>query len=126
MLDITTFVQGQGNEPRIQIWRPGLCTEDATCVLYWMQRAQRGRENHALNTADTTVYLNDKYELDGRDANGYTGISWAIGGRHDRPWRERPIFGLIRYMSANGMKQKIDTQSYIYKHGNSPFSRRVL
>lgn len=60
------------------------------------------------------IYLNDTYELDGRDANGYTGIAWAIGGKHDRPWGpERPIFGLIRLMSENGMRRKFDTRAYI-------------
>lgn len=68
----------------------------------------------------TTVYLNDKYELDGRDANGYTGISWCIGGKHDRPWKERPIFGFVRYMSAEGMKRKFDTRYYINKYGSNP------
>ncbi len=38
------------------------------------------------------------YELDGRDPNGYTGIAWGIGGVHDRPWKEREIFGKIRYV----------------------------
>ena len=62
------------------------------------------------------MYLNDKYELDGRDANGYTGITWAIGGKHDRPWGpERPIFGLVRYMALSGMQRKMDTRAYIYK-----------
>lgn len=65
---------------------------------------------------DDAVYLNDKYELDGRDANGYMGIAWAIGGKHDRPWGpERPIFGLIRYMSLAGMQRKIDTRAYIFQ-----------
>ena len=65
---------------------------------------------------DHSVYLNDKYELDGRDANGYTGIAWAIGGKHDRPWGpERPIFGLVRYMALSGMQRKMDTRAYIYK-----------
>ena len=59
------------------------------------------------------VYLNDKYELDGRDADGYTGIAWAIGGRHDRPWKERPIFGMVRFMSLDGMRRKIDVEAYI-------------
>lgn len=63
---------------------------------------------------DNAVYLNDKYELDGRDANGYTGIAWAIGGKHDRPWPpERPVFGLIRYMGQSGMQRKMDTRTYI-------------
>jgi deoxyribodipyrimidine photo-lyase len=59
------------------------------------------------------IYLNDKYELDGRDPNGYTGIAWSIGGLHDRPWFERPIFGKIRYMNYNGAKNKFNIQKYI-------------
>ena len=50
--------------------------------------------------------LNDRYEMDGRDPNGYTGVAWAIGGKHDRPWPERPIFGTIRYMSYDGARKK--------------------
>jgi deoxyribodipyrimidine photo-lyase len=61
------------------------------------------------------VYLNDKYELDGRDPNGYTGIAWSIGGLHDRAWGERPIFGKIRYMSYNGCKTKFKINEYIKK-----------
>ncbi len=59
------------------------------------------------------IYLNDKYELDGRDPNGYTGIMWAIGGVHDRPWGERPIFGKIRYMNYAGLKRKFDIGAYV-------------
>ena len=70
---------------------------------------------------EDAVYLNDKYEIDGRDANGYTGIAWAIGGKHDRPWGpERPIFGLVRYMALSGMQRKMDTRVYIYKWRNNP------
>jgi deoxyribodipyrimidine photo-lyase len=58
------------------------------------------------------LYLNNKYEIDGRDANGYTGIAWCFG-KHDRPWVERPIFGNIRYMNANGLKRKFDTDVYV-------------
>ncbi len=60
------------------------------------------------------IYLNDKYELDGRDPNGYTGIAWCIGGVHDRPWfPSNPVFGKLRYMSRNGMNKKFDVKSYI-------------
>lgn len=70
---------------------------------------------------EDAVYLNDKYEIDGRDANGYTGIAWAIGGKHDRPWGpERPIFGLVRYMALSGMQRKMDTRAYIYKWRRNP------
>ncbi|NIP43107.1 MAG: deoxyribodipyrimidine photo-lyase [candidate division Zixibacteria bacterium] len=64
---------------------------------------------------DIAIYLNDRYELDGRDPNGYAGIAWSIGGVHDRPWFEREIFGKIRFMSYNGCKKKFDVDAYIEK-----------
>jgi deoxyribodipyrimidine photo-lyase len=64
-----------------------------------------------------SIYLNDKYELDGRDPNGYTGCAWSIGGVHDRAWNERSVFGKIRYMNYNGCKRKFDVNSYINKWG---------
>jgi deoxyribodipyrimidine photo-lyase len=59
------------------------------------------------------IHLNDKYELDGRDPNGYVGIAWSIGGVHDRAWFPRPIFGKIRYMSFRGAQSKFDVKAYI-------------
>jgi deoxyribodipyrimidine photo-lyase len=58
------------------------------------------------------LYLNDKYALDGQDPNTYANILWCFG-LHDRPWRERPIFGSIRYMSRSGMERKTDTKAYM-------------
>jgi deoxyribodipyrimidine photo-lyase len=46
------------------------------------------------------VWLNDWLALDGRDPNGYANIAWCRGGKHDRPWPERPIFGQVRYMTT--------------------------
>ena len=59
------------------------------------------------------IYLNDKYSLDGRDPNGYTGIAWSLGGVHDRAWKERPVFGKIRYMSSKGCRRKFDVDQFI-------------
>jgi deoxyribodipyrimidine photo-lyase len=61
----------------------------------------------------SAVYLNDKYFLDGRDPNGYAGIAWAIAGKFDRPWFDRPIFGAIRYMSGVAAAKKFDAKEYI-------------
>jgi deoxyribodipyrimidine photo-lyase len=58
------------------------------------------------------IHLHDVYALDGRDPNTYTNILWCFG-LHDRPWRERPVFGQIRYMSIGGMRRKTDTAAYI-------------
>jgi deoxyribodipyrimidine photo-lyase len=60
------------------------------------------------------VLLNDRYQLDGRDPNGYTGIAWAIGGKHDRAWGpERPVYGTVRYMSFASTSRKFDCRGYI-------------
>lgn len=65
---------------------------------------------------EIAIRLNDRYELDGRDPNGYTGVAWAIGGKHDRPWGPaRPVFGLIRYMNARGCARKFDVAAYVSK-----------
>ncbi|MFO8077362.1 MAG: deoxyribodipyrimidine photo-lyase [Thermoplasmatota archaeon] len=65
---------------------------------------------------DTALYLNNKYELDGRDPNGFTGVAWCFG-KHDRAWKERDIFGKIRYMSDKGLKRKGDMDSYLDRVG---------
>ncbi len=59
----------------------------------------------------TALYLNNRYQLDGRDPNGYAGVAWCFG-RHDRPWKERPVFGMIRYMNAAGLKRKFRIEAY--------------
>ncbi len=61
---------------------------------------------------DTALWLNNKYELDGRDPNGFVGAAWCFG-LHDRPWTERAVFGTVRYMNANGLRRKFDIQAYI-------------
>lgn len=58
------------------------------------------------------VHLNNKYCLDGRNPNSYAGILWCFG-KHDRPWMERPVFGIIRYMSSNSTGKKFDSKKYI-------------
>lgn len=80
--------------------------------MYWAKKILEwtGHPREAISIA---VRLNDRYFLDGRDPNGYAGILWAIGGLHDRPWFDRPIYGKIRYMSASGAKSKFDTAAYI-------------
>ena len=62
----------------------------------------------------TTLAINNKYFLDGRDPNSYAGVAW-IFGMHDRAWFERPIFGKVRYMAASGLERKCDIQGYVNK-----------
>src|ERR1051325_10521474 len=80
--------------------------------MYWAKKILEWSKTPAL-AFQTAVYLNDKYELDGRDPNGYAGIAWAIVGKHDRPWFERPVFGKVRYMSFNSTSKKFDSKRYI-------------
>ena len=80
--------------------------------MYWAKKILEWSPNpeEAMQVA---IDLNDKYELDGRDPNGYAGIAWSIGGIHDRAWFERPVYGKIRYMNYNGCKSKFNVKRYI-------------
>ena len=80
--------------------------------MYWAKKILEWSKTPA-RAFQMAVYLNDKYELDGRDPNGYAGIAWAIVGKHDRAWFERPVFGQIRYMSYASTSKKFDGQLYI-------------
>ena len=60
----------------------------------------------------TALGLNNKYFLDGRNPNSFAGVAWCFG-KHDRPWAERPIFGKVRYMNANGLRRKFDVERYV-------------
>jgi deoxyribodipyrimidine photo-lyase len=80
--------------------------------MYWAKQLLLWTKD-AHEAIEYAIKLNDMYHLDGYDPNGYTGIMWSIAGVHDRPWFERPIFGKIRYMNANGLKRKYDIASYI-------------
>ena len=62
---------------------------------------------------DIMIHLNNKYALDGRNPNSYTGIFWTLG-RYDRPWApERPVFGKIRYMSSQNTARKLRLKQYL-------------
>ena len=80
--------------------------------MYWAKKILEWTESPE-KALEIAIYLNDKYELDGRDPNGYVGIAWGIGGVHDRAWKSRKVFGKIRYMSYNGLKSKFNIKAYI-------------
>lgn len=73
-------------------------------ILEWSDTPETGYLN--------ALRLNDMYELDGRDPNGYAGVAWCFG-KHDRAWKERPVFGKVRYMNANGLLRKGDIRGYV-------------
>jgi len=68
---------------------------------------------------DTALQLNNRYQLDGRDPNSYTGVAWCFG-KHDRPWTQREVFGTIRYMNAAGLERKFDIAAYCRQQGIAP------
>ena len=79
-------------------------------ILEWSPSPQ-----HAL---DALIELNNRYALDGRNPNSYSGIFWTLG-RFDRAWGpERPIFGKVRYMSSENTARKLDTKPYLARWGS--------
>ncbi|NTV05395.1 MAG: deoxyribodipyrimidine photo-lyase [Chlorobiaceae bacterium] len=83
--------------------------------MYWAKKILEWSETPE-QAFETAIALNDRYALDGRDPNGYAGISWSIGGLHDRPWFDRPVYGKIRYMNASGCARKFDVNRYITRN----------
>jgi len=68
---------------------------------------------------EVMIELNNKYALDGRDPNSYSGIFWVLG-RYDRPWGpQRPVFGKVRYMSSQNTARKLKLGNYLNVYGNS-------
>ena len=98
------------NAAQIRLVRLG--TMHGYLRMYWAKKIYEwsGSPEDAVEHA---IYLNDAYQLDGRDPNGYTGVAWAVGGVHDRPWAEREVFGKVRYMNYSGCKRKFDVEKYI-------------
>ncbi len=77
--------------------------------MYWAKKILEwtASPRDALQYA---IFLNDKYNLDGRDPNGFVGCMWSIGGVHDMGWKERPIFGKVRYMNYEGCKRNLQAR----------------
>jgi deoxyribodipyrimidine photo-lyase len=84
--------------------------------MYWAKKILEWSPSPG-EALEIAIKLNDRYELDGRDPNGYTGIAWSIGGVHDRAWGERPVFGKVRYMNEAGLKRKFKLETYLAKYG---------
>jgi len=84
--------------------------------MYWGKKILEWAPDPAT-AFDWAVVLNDRYELDGRDPNGYAGIAWAIVGKLDRPWFNRPVFGLVRPMTGSSLAKKFNADAYIEQNG---------
>ena len=81
-------------------------------ILEWSPTPERA--------LDVLIHLNNKYALDGRDPNSYSGITWILG-RYDRAWGpERPVYGKIRYMSSENTARKLHVGDYLRRHAAQP------
>jgi len=63
--------------------------------MYWAKKILEWSPS-AAQALETSIYLNDRYSLDGRDPNGYVGCMWSICGVHDMGWQERPVYGKVQ------------------------------
>jgi len=81
--------------------------------MYWGKKILEWSDTPE-NAYRTALYLNNKYFIDGRDPNSYANIGW-IFGLHDRPWKERDIYGKVRIMTAGGLERKADPAAYVQK-----------
>jgi len=78
-------------------------------ILHWTRSPREA--------AEIMIHLNDRYALDGRDPNSYSGIFWCLG-RYDRPWGpERPVFGKVRYMTSESTRRKLRMATYLRQYG---------
>eukprot|EP00099_Drosophila_melanogaster_P025311 NP_724615.1 uncharacterized protein Dmel_CG18853 [Drosophila melanogaster] len=91
--------------------------------MYWAKKILEwtATPEHALEYA---ILLNDKYSLDGRDPNGYVGCMWSIGGVHDMGWKERAIFGKVRYMNYQGCRRKFDVNAFVMRYGGKVHKKK--
>ena len=81
--------------------------------MYWGKKILEW-SNTPEHAYKTTLYLNNKYFLDGRDPNSFANVAWVFG-QHDRGWTERGVFGKVRYMSAGGLERKTKPEQYVEK-----------
>lgn len=79
--------------------------------MYWGKRIITYMQD-PKSAYETTLMLNNKYFLDGRDANSYTNVSWLYG-LHDRGWPERAVYGKVRTMTPSGLRRKFDIDGYV-------------
>lgn len=101
------------NAAQLQLVREG--TMHGYMRMYWGKKILEWSTSPEEALAHA-IRLNDTYQLDGRDPNGYAGIAWCIGGVHDRPWFNREIFGTVRYMARSGCEKKFDVPAYIARY----------
>jgi deoxyribodipyrimidine photo-lyase len=134
-------LEAHRRDPRPYLYSPVQLEKARTHDLFWnaaqRQMVQTGKMHGYMRmywakkilewtpspeeAMEIAIELNDRYELDGRDPNGYAGIAWSIGGVHDRAWAERPVFGKVRYMNEAGLRRKFDFAPYLARYGEQAY-----
>lgn len=129
-------LEAHAGDPRPHLYTRGELDAGQTHDRYWnaahREMVRTGRMHNAMRmywgkkilewsaapqeAYDTTLWLNNRYELDGRDANSYVSVGWVFG-LHDRPWARRSIFGTVRYLAESGLKRKFDAEAYARRWG---------
>ena len=94
--------------------------------MYWAKKILEWTPN-AKTALQIGLYLNDRFAVDGNDPNGFVGVGWSIMGVHDMGWKERPIFGKIRYMNYEGCKRKFKVATFVAKYPQAgPNAKKAL
>ena len=111
--DLTTLEQAGTHDPywnaaQTEMVRTG--TMHNYMRMYWGKKILEWSATPAEAFA-RALYLNNRWQLDGRDPNSFAGVAWCFG-MHDRPWSERPVFGKVRYMNAAGLERKYPISDY--------------
>jgi deoxyribodipyrimidine photo-lyase len=79
--------------------------------MYWGKKLLEWNSDPAA-ALELALRLNNRYALDGRDPNSYAGVAWCFG-KHDMPWAERSVYGLVRCMTSGGLARKFDLNAYV-------------
>lgn len=114
--DLETFERAETHDP---YWNAAQREMVLTGKMHGYMRMYWGKKILEWTPSPETAMqvalkLNNRYELDGRDPNGYAGVAWCLG-KHDRAWAEREVYGKVRYMSAGGLERKFDIEAYVRK-----------
>jgi deoxyribodipyrimidine photo-lyase len=114
--DDDTLLAARSHDP---YWNAAMVEMRDTGYMHNYMRMYWGKKVLEWSASPEQAYerllsWNNRYFLDGRDPNSFTGVGWVFG-LHDRPWMERPIFGTIRYMNAAGLRRKADPDAYARK-----------
>lgn len=91
--------------------------------MYWGKKILEWSED-PQEAFSLALHLNNKYQMDGRDPNGFAGVAWCFG-KHDRPWAERAIFGMVRYMNDKGLERKFKMEGYMRRIEEQLHSRGI-